>query len=316
MQDIAIRKLFTLLSACVKNHTPMIQILKEKMILSADYQLLSSLEQFDFLTDQGKDLVKRIRDLRIIQQDSLANTYNLINNLTSLASEFKDVLNESRLNAEEPINRPHREAHILEKGYLQIRLDYDKRALETSEVYRLWQDRNNYFYENEAAYELKEEMDSFQCGTETLAEIRRSYVALEVFQNRFQQNRSWIISRQEYEQREKALIEEKKRRRKEWISENYPLGLEVLALIITVGVIISAGVEKGFVGVLVAISGDIVGGFVIWVLASVLFFILSLFMGEDTSAKALAVVFSILVILYQYLILGSVFNWPGFIPLY
>lgn len=218
----------------------MTQIVLEKVIESEEYQLLSSMDQFDFLTDRGRNLEKRMRDFKIIQPDNLASTYNLINSLTSLASEFKDTLKESKSNAEEPINRPYSEAHILEKNYLQIRLDQDKRALDKSEVYCLWQDRNNYFYENDAAHQLKVEMDSFKCGTKNQAEIRQSYVAMESFQNRFQQNRSGIISFQEYEKRknaQEAIEAEQERRRLEELRTGWRIGWGSLFIVIGFGII-------------------------------------------------------------------------------
>ena len=319
MEDIAIRKLFTLLSACTNNHTPMIQILKEKLILSEEYQLLSSLDQYFFLSDQGRDLKKRIRDFKIIQPDNLASAYNLLNNLTSLASEFKNVLAVSKSNVEVPINRSYREAHILEKGYLQKTLERDKTTLETSEVYLQWQDKNNYYYENEAAYELKEEMDYFKCDTETLAEIHQSYVALEAFQNRFQQNRDWIVSHEEYVQREKALNEEKKRRRKAWISKNYPGWLLGLDVIVVIGVIIYIGNKRGIEGVLVAIFVDVVGGVAICFgggfLLTILSVVTSFIVGEDAADNVITKLAIwgafILVILYQVAVLGSAFDGAG-----
>ena len=235
MEDKAVRKLFTLLSACVINDNLMIQIVLKKMRKTEEYQLLSSLEQFHFLTYQGRKLEKRMWDFLDFKPDNLAATYNLLNNLTTLASEFKNVVKKSRISAEEPIDRPYGEVHILEKNYLQNRLDHDKRALEESEVYCLWQGRNNFVYESDAARQLKFEMDSFKCGTVTLADIRQAYVTLESFQSRFQQNRSGIITHQEYEQRENALnalIESKQK------STRYKKRIKILSIIISVMFII------------------------------------------------------------------------------
>jgi sRNA-binding protein len=212
LEDIRVRKIFTLLSACVKNDLPMMQIVIEKMRQSEEYHLLSSLDEFVFLSDQGRNLERRVRNFKLVQQKNLARTYNLLNNLNSLASEFKNVLNESRNAAEEPINRDYREVHILEQNYLQIRLKHDERTLNKSEVYRLWQDRNDYLYENDVARRLKVDMDFFQCSIVTKAKIHLSYAALESFQNRFQQNRSQIISVQESRKRKNAQAEQERAR--------------------------------------------------------------------------------------------------------
>jgi hypothetical protein len=188
------KQLLTLLAACVKDDNILGNIVLHRISTGSDYQLVKNLDDYSCLTEQGISIYKRAQQFILPESASYSTACNLDSELNKTVTELKQLQIESEKNAGISINEPYQPVHIIEKGRLSDLIRDKKRALEATEGYQVWKERNNYVYRNEAASQLKKDMDTFSWAESSLEEIHASYAILNTFRNRFEENKREIIT--------------------------------------------------------------------------------------------------------------------------
>jgi hypothetical protein len=269
LQDIEVRKIFTLLSACTKNDQPLVQSVLEEMEQSIDYHILASLDQYVFLTNKGRDLEMLMKNFKIPAQMDCTQAFALVGKFTPMMDSFKQILQESSDNADISIDESYKDIHIIKREHLASSLIESRDILVKSEGFELWRDRAKYVYRNGESQKLKEEMDHFTCPTTTLGEIHVSYATLNAFRQRFEQHQDNIVTWQSVNQQRHERI-------REWLEK----WLTICGLLALVGVAVYTIRYVGSYGVMddevfrYEIIG-MIGLLVLYFIARLLVFILS-----------------------------------------
>jgi hypothetical protein len=266
MENMAVRKLFTLLSACTSDESSLARIVLEGMEQSDDKKVLSAMGNFAFLTSEAWILETRMSQFKIPPVSHCSTLFDMSSNLRKMVVEFKQLREESEKNAKVPINQPYQSVHIMEKGRLSDLIMEKKRALEDSEGYQVWKDRNNYVYQNDAASQLKNDMDSFTNADSSLEEIHASYAILNNFKNHFERNERDIIT-----------VERVKQESKRKKFDNFSYSVIVFVIISAIGLIVTVFKQEGFWSGFGVIIIEILAFFAVYIISDIISKVLGIF---------------------------------------